>query len=96
MISIYYYKVLNNGKKRKKYISAEKEIDLALKCVYTYVWLEYKKYAKSILFVHRTTKENELMLEIRNTRNYYLLKCDNTDSNNIQQFQLIGDMARDR
>lgn len=88
MISIYYCKGAT-----KKCISNEKTIRSAFRTIADSVWLRYNKQLRSIYFVHRTTRENELMVEIQNEKYYYLLKCN--DAENMQNFQNIADIWRD-
>lgn len=88
MISIYHCKG-----SYKKHISNEETIQSVFITIADTVWLQHNKQLKSVYFVHRTTRENELMVEIQNEKGYYLLKCD--DAVNIQNFQNIADAWRD-
>ena len=88
MISIYHCKG-----SYKKHISNEETIQSVFITITDTVWLQYNKQLKSVYFVHRTTRENELMIEIKGCRKYYLLKAD--DDINKQELKRVADCWRD-
>lgn len=57
------------------------------------VWLKYTSLLNDVYFAHRTSKTDELMIEIKGSRKYYLLKAD--DDINKQEFTRVADCWRD-
>ena len=88
MITVYY---CNDREKIK--LDVVKTLQEAYKFIRHKVWLTSTVLLNEVFFAHRTSKNNELMIEIKNSRKYYLLKAD--DDINKQELRRIADCWRD-
>lgn len=87
MITVYYCS------DRKIRLDVVKTLQEAYELIRHKVWLKYTSLLNDVCFVHRTLKNNELMIEIKGSRKYYLLKAD--DDINKQELKRIADCWRD-
>lgn len=88
MITVYY---CNDREKIR--LDIVKTLQEAYELVRHKVWLKYTSLLNDIYFVHRTSKTDELMIEIRGSKKYYLLKAD--DNINKQELRRVADCWRD-
>lgn len=88
MITVYY---CDNREKIR--LDAVQTLQEAYKVVSYKVWLKYTSLLNNVCFVHRTSKNNELMIEIKGSKKYYLLKADNNIDK--QELKRVADCWRD-
>lgn len=70
-----------------------KTLQEAYKVVSYKVWLKQTSLLNDVYFVHRTSKTDELMIDIRGNKKYYLLKAD--DDIDKQELKRVADCWRD-
>lgn len=87
MITVYYYD------RKKIKMDVVGTVQEAYELVRRDVWLKSTATLNKVYFVHRTSKNDEVMIEIKGSSNYYLLKAD--DNVNKQELNCVADCWRD-
>lgn len=87
MITVYYYD------RKKIKMDVVGTVQEAYELVRRDVWLKSTVTLNKVYFVHRTSKNDEVMIEIKGSSNYYLLKAD--DNVNKQELNRVADCWRD-